>query len=322
MRKKGERNQLSKSKPTSESEAGWAQFGWQGISAKVPSDWNLGAIGGSEKTGYLRLDDLEQPRLEVKWSSESSVDINKVLDNYLKSLTKKAKRSQPLTIDRNAKVVSKKAKPRKVLACFSWEGGARAFGVVWRCETCGRTVIAQVLSRSREDIAPLAREVLTSLEDHSLAGRKTWAVYGFSCQVPEQFKLEEHKLMAGYLEMCFLAGREKLKVARWGMANVALKQNSLPEWVESENQDRRDVTWQSRPGAAKGHEAVLLTGEQRRLAHRLRKGLTQLVRLRPAIAFSACFWHCPESNRIYGVENIHRGDKSLLQQIMDSIPCH
>jgi len=40
---------------------------WQGISVEVPEDWTLGAIGAGERSGYLRLDDRDMPRLEVKW---------------------------------------------------------------------------------------------------------------------------------------------------------------------------------------------------------------------------------------------------------------
>ena len=61
---------------------GWTVFGWQGITARLPEDWHLAALGGDRKAGYLRLDDSERPRLEIKWS-DASVDIDKALDKYL-----------------------------------------------------------------------------------------------------------------------------------------------------------------------------------------------------------------------------------------------
>ena len=46
----------------------WTVFGWAGIQLEIPTTWELSGLSGDQKTGYLRLDDAEMPRLELKWA--------------------------------------------------------------------------------------------------------------------------------------------------------------------------------------------------------------------------------------------------------------
>jgi len=286
----------------------------------VPADWTLGAIGGDYKQGYARLDDAVMPRLEVKWSDQN-VSLDRALDRYLAKLGKRGRRGE-VRVDERARVISRRSKPDKKLRGFSWSGRERAQGVIWKCEKCARTVIAQVIVAPGAEGEALAREVLGSLEDHGRDGRVTWALYGLAFEAPEELRLEHQKLMAGYLELAFAAGRRKLRVRRWGMADVALAERELQHWYEVEEVRRRDVQWECEPAAVNGHDGVRVHGHRRRLLHRGRRWLERLLRLRIASDFDGRVWRCPESNRIYSVEAVHHDDEGALLEVVESVACH
>jgi hypothetical protein len=305
---------------------GMVPFGWQGISALVPPDWNLAGIGGDFQSGYLRLDDGRMARLEIKWSP-GDVDLNKALDRYLRGLEKKGRRRTGITTFKGGRAVSRRSKPDKRLQGFSWRGpGVRgpveAQGCIWRCRTCSRTVVAQVMAPPGEGLASLARTVLTSLEDHARDGLHTWGVYGLVCRIPEAFRMEKQRLMAGYIELLFTHGKSTLRVERWGMANVILSDVALGEWVERQNRKRKDVRLSAEPARAHGHEAAALAGHRRRPFHGLRLRLERGLRRRVPTEFAGQVWHCPPSNRIYSVESMHWDNETPLGKVVDSVVCH
>jgi hypothetical protein len=298
-----------------------ALIGWQGITARVPATWNIGAIGGDRKAGYLRVDGLEMPRLEVKWS-QGSVDIERALDKYLKALTTGRTGRAAIEIERGVRLISRRARPDKRLSCFAWRGPQQAYGLIWRCQVCKRTVIAQVLGRNDEDLAPLAREVLGNLDDHSGDDSDTWSLYDLVCRVPRDFVLESQKLMAGLVELDFARGQQRLRVRRLGMAEIVLGKGSLLEWARIDVNKRKEVWCDGEAIQFKGHEAARLTGERRRLLGFLRTPAERLARIRNAVSFSGLVWHCRPSNHLYGVELIYGGDDAVLSQVADSVVCH
>lgn len=287
----------------------------------MPADWTLGAIGGDHKSGYARLDDANMPRLELKWS-EAEVNLDRALDKYLARLGRKSRRAE-IRIDDKARVISRRSKPDKRLRGFSWSGRERGCGVIWRCNHCRRTVIAQVILPPRERDESLARRILTSLEDHGTDGRATWALYGIQFAAPEGFRLERQKLMAGYLELAFTAGKRRtLRVCRWGMADVALAERDLQHWYEVNQVRRRDVVWDCEPLEVKGHDGLRVFGHRRRFLHRLRRAAERWSRLRIASDFAGRVWHCPQSNRIYNVEAVHHDNAQLVADVVESVACH
>ena len=72
----------------------WNLFGWAGIQLEIPTTWEISGISGDEKNGYLRLDDAEMPRLELKWAKtrKKKPDLHKTLDEYFKLVRKNYKR--------------------------------------------------------------------------------------------------------------------------------------------------------------------------------------------------------------------------------------
>lgn len=297
-------------------------LGWQGITARVPADWNLGALGGDVRSGYLRVDDDRMPRLEIKWAG-GNTNITQALDRYLRQLGKTGRKQSGIRVQRETRLVSNRQQPGKRLECFSWQGeGKQAHGLIWRCQECRRIVIAQVLGPGGEDLAPLAKGILGSLGDHGSDGWYTWGLYGLTVRVPKEFELTKPKLMSGYLDLQFEAGRRRLRVTRWGMAQMALGDRSAQHWVELEYLKRRDVRWAAKRGDDAEHDSALLVGERRRPLHWPRKMVERLLHLGIPINFSGKVWHCEHSNRIYAVEEVHLPGRQVWPEVVRSIECH
>jgi len=297
-------------------------IGWQGISARVPADWTLAGVGGDKRSGYLRVDHERTPRLQVKWSSRHT-NLAKKREEYLKRLTvgKRRKRTG-LEATTDVKVVSRRSKPKKELLGFGWRGAHCGMGVLWNCEVCGRSVIAQVGWPLQEEGREQAQEVLASLEDHAIGGWDTWGVDGLIFLAPTDYDLQGWRRMTRYLDLKLERGREKLTVARWGMVPLVLGERSVAEWFETQNWRRRDVRWEVEEATIKGHEGAIARGEKRRLIGGVRTWAARAIGRSPVVNFEAQAWHCPESNRLYVVEALYGGKREALDGAVQSILCH
>ncbi len=313
----------------------WVRFGWQGISGLAPAEWNLGAIGGEYKQGYLRLDDAERPRLELKWSSQQ-VEISQALERYLRSLGKTRRGAPRMEIDQEVKILSRRAKPSKRMLGFSWRQGESlsGAGLIWACETCGRVLISQVRAYGKEDAIALAKQVLESLEDHGREGKLLWALYGLDFEAPEEYALTGQSLLAGYLELRlqkptkrFQRGEpEGLRICRWGLAETVLATTSLRDWGESaEALGKGLYPSAARDTIIRGHPGLEIDGESRRLLRRLKRGVVGMLRGSAEAGAPEArgrLWHCPPSNRIYLVEMLSSQTTEALDGVVESLRCH
>ena len=296
--------------------------GWHGVSARVPSEWMLAAVGGDRRSGYVRVDYERMPRLQVKWSRKHT-DLERKREEYVKRLTVgKRRRPTGLEVSTDVKVLSKRSKPKKDLLTFAWRGPHCGMGLLWNCETCGRSVIAQVGWPIEEEGREVAQEVLESLDDHGIGGWDTWGVDGLVFLAPSEFELSGWKRMTRYVDLKLVRNQEKLMVARWGMVPLVLGDRSVRAWFEEENRRRRDVSWQAAEATIRGHEGVIARGERKRLAGSLRRRVARALRRSPAVEFDARAWHCQESNRLYLVESLHGGKGEALEGTVASVLCH
>ncbi|MCJ7752717.1 MAG: hypothetical protein MUQ65_16795, partial [Armatimonadetes bacterium] len=192
-------------------------IGWHGISVRVPEDWTLGAMGCDRKAGYLRVDDEQMPRLQVKWS-RGRIDLARKREEYTQRLTVgKRKRPTGLEVSTDIRVISHRSKPKKEMVAFAWRGPQCGMGLLWNCEVCERALIAQISWPAEEDYQEPAREVLRSLDDHAVGGWEMWGYDGLAFLAPEKYEIVSWKRMTRYLELQLADGAVKLKVARWGM---------------------------------------------------------------------------------------------------------
>ena len=184
----------------------WTLFGWAGIQLEIPATWELSGLSGDQKTGYLRLDDAEMPRLELKWAHtrRKKPDLHATLDDYFKLIRKTYKKGTELSFRRNVNFIKEEEffKGRTVLG-FSWKGSIRASGLIFH--TGKRITIVQVMGRLKENWRPTVLRIFQSIVDHGDAPLTLWSAYGLQLGVPKEYKLERQKLLSGYLLFAFVA---------------------------------------------------------------------------------------------------------------------
>ena len=184
----------------------WTVFGWAGIELEIPATWELSGLSGDQKTGYLRLDDADMPRLELKWAHtrRKKPDLHATLDEYFKLIRKTYKKGTELSFRRNVNFIKEEEffKGRTVLG-FSWKGSIRANGLIFH--TGKRITIVQVMGRLKENWRPIVLRVFESITDRGDAPLTLWSAYGLKLGVPKEYKLERQKLLSGYLLFAFVA---------------------------------------------------------------------------------------------------------------------
>lgn len=307
-------------------------IGWHGVSVWTPADWMLAAVGGDERSGYLRVDDQRMPRLQVKWSP-GPINLERKREDYAKRLAFRKRtlpgRGRPtgLEVDTKARILSQRAKPKKELAGFAWRGRFCGMGVLWNCQVCKRAVIAQVSWLPEEELHETAREVLGSLEDHGTEGWRWWGLDGLSFLAPDGYLVQRQRRLSRHLEIRLGRRRRWVKVARWGMVDLVLQGRTLREWFVDQNRKRRDVIpgragWQGQEMAIKEHAGLAAWGEVRKLAGGVRKAVGRVFRRPASAAWAACAWHCPQANRLYLVESVESEQGEVLKGVVDSIICH
>ncbi len=307
----------------------WAVTGWHHLSFERPEDWSIGAVTGDYSSGYMRLDDTEMPRFELRWErTRGRESADQVVARYLKNLTGKGgKKAPPVKVRRNLSLI----KDESVLADrtvegFHWrtEDGEplQAYGCLWMCETCGRTVFAQVLGRGGESMMAMASRLLNSLDDHARGDTATWAVYGLRIELPSDCSLIQHSFLTGRIELTFRHGGARLELVRMSLAEMHLENRTFPEWFEDTYGSEIDH-WIEEAGPARGHPSIRGTGEGVD-PDTVHSRMTWLPWRRPRKKpLSCCGWHCIDGNRLFVLrylDETHRPD--FLDGIADTVICH
>lgn len=291
--------------------------GWQGVVAEVPADWSLVAVSGDEKNGYFRADNGGTLALEVKWSKVgNNVDLASKLSAYLEDLRRRARK-------RKVKFEHKlKSKDGGVLS-FTWRADRKAQGRLWRCEQCSRVMIAQVSGTHSDEVSSVASSILPTVVDHSEAGWRTWAMYDLVADIPVGYALERHKLMSGYIQLVFRKKTNKLIIERWGIANVALKNTSLREWIkERMGRDLEPYDFKIEDIEFEEEIGVVIEGRRSGLLQMLKSAFEFITFRRPATRLDGYAWVCSESNRIYSVQSIHTCREDVLDGVLERVVCH
>jgi len=303
----------------------WVRVGWQGLTMFLPDDWNIGAIGGEKAQGYLRYDDPDMPRLEIKWADAGTtfVDLNKVVDKYLREMGKG--RKNQTEVSRDIKLVSKrKLRGKKAPQFFSWKGESQGCGAAWFCPDCHKTVIVQVMGRLTEPVQEMAERIIVDVEDHPREDWILWSAYGFGFYSPKEFTLASQKLMAGLIEIGLARDTEQLHASRWGMANVILRKQSLQEWGKKELAKRiKKFDTEFTETTYRGHDAIVIEGRTALPQEKLKSFVDHVRGKGFPDRVQAILWHCPESNKLFYVEAIvDRTNVQLVAEVADRIVCH
>ena len=208
---------------------------------------------------------------------------------------------------------------------FSWSGAGRAQGKIWYCSHCHRVVIAQVvgLAKDQSAIAAIASQLYASLHDHSEDGYDLWALYDLQMKIPEDFRLQEQKLLSGYLSLTFGRKGEKIIIDRWGLANMTLKKFKLEEWFQNNAQVNLKRQSKDEFEMKTGHTVSHYSGGLPifSILRILRDSVGSLRRF--PTRYEGGVWECRESNKIFALQTL-RSKKSgaLWQDILDRCACH
>jgi hypothetical protein len=290
----------------------------------VPEDWTLTKVSNEGPNGYLRADSLEGTFVQVRWSEKKGVvSVPDSFDNYVRDLKKTAKKHRhEIEIKLKPRSLSGIRRTADAPMTYSWSSDQKALGLIYHCGECHRLVIAEVVGPPDADLA-VAAPILSSLHEHGEGGWNTWGVHGLNALVPAEFQLEKHTLVTGHVMLRFRSRSRLLLLQQWGLANVALKGTDVAEWYEYQERNRLGrFTYRRDREPFRGHEALWMSGRERILP-----GITKAIQhltafTRPSLGFSACVWHCDETNRIYAVSAEHpRGDE-IFHQVLERLPCH
>ena len=307
----------------------WTTLGWSGITLELPEDWELSGLSGDDKSGYLRLEDADMPRLELKWSEskQKKPDLQKVLDDYFKLVRKNYKRKDTnLHIQRNVNLIKDEEffKDREVVF-FNWKGDFRASGVIFHCQTCKRITIVQVMGHLKENIKETTSRILSSVQDHPEGQATLWSAYQLNAEVPRRYRLDKHKLLSGYLLFSFVDGSRKVSIERYGVADVTLKEQDLEEWFRGRYAKAiRGYGFSIESSNGDAEDRLTLIGEETRLVDRVPFGPALAIdKIMRRKTFAVNLWHCHHSNRIYVVQAIAKQDAArTAEEIAASIRCH
>jgi hypothetical protein len=302
----------------------WTRFAWQGMKVMAPPDWTPSALTGSYEEGYFRLDGPDQPRLEVKWAQSGKfVNVEDVVQRYYKSLTR-GRAGKGVQTSEDTRLSVKMPKERSSVRYFSWRLDQEAVGAAWYCKTCGRVMLVQVLGEPGGDVETLAEQVLAGFEDHPEADWITWSLYEFICAAPKDFRLTGQRLLTGLLELDFERGRDRMKVIRWGLANIALKGTNLEAWLRNASRKPwRPYHVRLEATEIHGHEGLAIAGPAAApLVHLSAIGMRMLGKKYPDVLRGAA-WLCPQGNKIYHVEAvIDPADEEMVARLIESMRCH
>ncbi len=308
----------------------FVRFGWQGVVMELPVNWELGGLSGDYNNGYIRMDDENMPRMELKWSKtkEKKPDLHKILDAYFKSMKKRmGARASGLSIKRDVNLVKKKDffEDRDVLF-YNWKADVRANGAIWYCKECKRIIVVQVMGYLKESMLSLTLQILESVSDHPTGHTNLWSAYQLTAEVPRRYQMEKRKLMSGYLLFSFADGSRVLNVERYGLAEVTLRDTDLRSWFRgyySKVLRKYGFSFKEMEGD-NGDLRMEMMGQEKRIIDKIPLSpifaIDKILRRKQV---AASFWHCKESNRIFVVMAMSkRGTSELAAQVASSIQCH
>ncbi len=310
----------------------WVDFGWQGISLNVPEDWNLGRVDGTYKSGYARLDDAQIVRAEIEWREgkgqrRGGAAVTQLVDRYIENLEKKAtKTDTPFVVDRRAKFLQDKQwLEDSDYETFTWEADYRAYNLARACPSCGRIVLLRILARLDENLEEQVQAIFPTLKDHPHGNQVFWGVYGLNFFMPVDFKLSEHQLKSGHIQLSFEQGKQVCRVQRLSLAHLLLQGTTLKDWYPVFfKKQLRDLNIEVFEEEVCGHQGLRTAGRPRSRLRQLLRPLP-LISPRPRQYLDNRVWHCQDADKICIVDHLYRkkaGIGDLAQQVSDGYICH
>ncbi len=300
------------------------EIAWNGIAIRVPRDWNLAAVSDEPGSGYVRVDDEDMPRVEVKWElPKGAPDLEKVKRRLLEQVRRGSKKARAqLMVVEPEEGQSGQGNPD--LVTFEWRADVASRVQIQRCKKCKRVTVAQVYMPLEEVRSTLPERVLATLRDHPDDAWVPWSVYEFRFDSPPEFTLAESHMYIGRLELNFARGEETLQFAQWGAADQRLGGEDLSTWVQREfrrelKNHRAEISEQAR-GEDPG---VCVEGRDMAIRTRARAVAAALLKRETARVLRWHMWHCRGANRLYAVRGLLApSGLGLFAECVERVVCH
>ena len=269
----------------------WQAFAWQGIQLEVPERWNPAAMEGEAADGYVRLDDDEDVRLQIRWrTSRKPQSPSRIVDHYLK-MTQGRRGGKTSGDGRTRRNTSLVRLPDTETECFQITGDPVEFGMAVQCGRCRRHALLSLLSARGRPEKSLARRIFGSYSDEPQGELVPWAVYGFRFATPLRFSMSDYAANAGRLAFAFRHGRTRLRAIRVSLAETLLRDHALVDWVRKDV--RKDFSdWVMAWPTGTDVREFTATGRRRRLAGWCLRRHRAWCRVR----------HAPAANALYIAE--------------------
>ncbi len=331
------------------------EVGWQGISCELPPDWNVTGFSMDRDSGYLRVDSPGNgtTTVQIRWTNaakpaQSQNNLYSIMAPHFRKLFRQPEPIVPETdlkanLEKVLKDTAKLAKKSKVSfessikaekiegdneertsINFSWTGAGKGQGKIWRCKTCNRVVVAQVvgLGKDQNSISSIAAQLFATLKDHSEDGYELWGLYDLKLYIPQDFRLESQKLLSGHLHLSFIRQAERVIFDRWGLANMTKKKFTLIEWFQNAAVTGLKKLKLSKIKLDSGHEAEIYTGPLSVIAKAQTVKESRSFRRFPT-RFAGGVWECTETNKIFALQVCHsKKTVGLWEDIANRCFCH
>ncbi len=251
-------------------------------------------------------------------------DLKGNLEKVLKDTAKLAKKAKT-TFESSIKAEKIEGEnDERISINFAWSGAGKGQGKIWRCKTCNRVVVAQVvgMGKDQNSISAIAAQLFATLKDHSEDGYDLWGLYDLKLDIPEDFRLESQKLLSGHLHLAFIRQAERIVFDRWGLANMTRKKFTLPEWFQNSAVTSLKKLQKSEAILSSGHEAVTYSGKLSLIARAQTLKESRSLRRFPT-RYAGGVWECTETNKIFSLQVCHsKNTQGLWEDVANRCFCH
>ena len=298
-------------------------FGWNGISCRVPLDWDVTNLSGGNKQGYFAFDDEQYRRLEIKYDRAKrwgEPDLEKTLNYYFDTIRKKLKKHVPFDVEFNIKLAGSENIPEdRQYLTYGWSSDAISRGIIWYCPVCRRITIAQCMAAPNKANLREMADVLMSAQCHTEGENRLWAVYDFAVEIPERFNLVGQKLQAGLISLTLNRRAEQVVIDRLSMGDTVIKHSKLDEYVKKIHYKKlRGRRLRFEEDLTRGIPGFRIEGERRNLLYYIPYVSGILRKWRKSDHIAGHVWYSEELNRIFVIRTEGKNCLQLADELADS----
>jgi hypothetical protein len=261
------------------------RFAWDGLSFRVPADWNLSACARIKDVWQIDMEDDYAPRMSAEWTTLApQVDPQTVRQRYAKAagkLLEAVKSSEPLQ-DLPAgwsAFLYTMPDDNRLLTAYRLPPAGGRFAFFSLHFPAGN-------AQSPRQILDTLIESFTVHDEAVIP----WQCYDLAFNMPREFKLAGHSFLAGRKNMVFQWRMRRFYLWQFSLAEEALKKQSLPKFAAdflNSVKGLRGPRFEARGGAVVARQ---------RLIHPLGH-MDQFKRL--CLMYHIGFQHDPERNQIF-----------------------